>query len=834
MSRKCPRCEKSIPDHAPQSLCPACLLVQPGTDTGDVEAPTVAADANPARGAMLHGQFEPGEVLLERYRIVSLLGKGGMGEVYRADDLVLKEPVALKMLPPHLAEHGGVLEALRNEVKKARLVSHRHVCRVHDIGEVGGRPLLSMEFIEGEDLASLLRRIGHLPQPKAVQLAIQLAEGLEAAHDQDVLHLDLKPANLMINRKGDIKVSDFGLARLSSAEKDDGRIAGTPAYMAPEQAMGDELSNRSDIYSFGLILYEMLTGRRPFPARELDDVLAFHESGSKIGESAGQLADLPPALQRVIADCLAADAAERPDSFRAVLDSLRAGAPAAVPGTGEAGVEESTIEDSDVYLSFAPVDDQPISAERKGWITQFRRNLEIRVEQLSGRQLHVFRPQRHSGADDLDTATLECLPRVKAMVSVVSPPFANSPGCLREVDTYWETNARDGSLYVDGHTRVLKVMKSPVEADELPAPLRDRLQELIGFDFFEYDPVSQRIKEYAEWYGSEAERRFHERIYDLAQEINALFKAMGKSGAPNPNGKTVYLATTSSDITPLRDRIRRELLGRGHRVLPERPLPVLAGEAESVILNCLAESDLSIHPFGASHGVVPEGSEKSLAAMQNDLASAYSKETGLPRVIWIPGDVVAADERQAQLLEDLKTNPACHLNAEIVINSFQTLKPIVLEKLSLEQPAPAAAPEPGAATSRPRRIYLICEPKDEEAIEPLEDYLFEQGFELSLPDFEADEAEAAKRHRDNLHDCDAVIIFYGSGRNAWVDVKLRNILKMSGYGREEELAFNAVYVAPPFDRRKERYRSHSAEIIRQEGEFEPGLLQPLIARLRQD
>ena len=158
-----------------------------------------------------------------------------MGEVYRADDLILKEPIALKILPRDLTGRKELLDALRNEVKQARQVSHRHVCRVHDIGDIDGRTFLSMEFIEGENLASLLHRIGRLPVAKSNQLAIQLASGLEAAHAEQVLHLDLKPANLMIDRNGNLKIADFGLARINSTTEDSGFIAGTPGYMAPSK-----------------------------------------------------------------------------------------------------------------------------------------------------------------------------------------------------------------------------------------------------------------------------------------------------------------------------------------------------------------------------------------------------------------------------------------------------------------------------------------------------------------------------------------------------------------------------------------------------------------------
>ncbi len=826
MSRACPKCGKPIPNHSPQRLCPACLFAGVSEDETEEEVTTALTEDAPL---MPHGQFEPGKVFADRYRIVSLLGKGGMGEVYRADDLVLKEPVALKILPRHLGERRGVLEALRNEVKQARSVSHRCVCRVHDIGEVDGRPLLSMEFIEGEDLGSLLRRIGQLPAPKALELAIQLAEGLETAHEQDVLHLDLKPANLMINRKGNVKISDFGLARLSSAAANEHRIAGTPAYMAPEQALGQPLTKRTDIYAFGLILYEMLTGRRPYEARTLEDVQKFHQSESALPRPSSHLPDLNAEIEELVLSCLNNNSNKRPTSFAAIVDVLRKSVTSGEHRPDEPP-NDSSIEESDVYLSFAPVDDQPLSSEKQGWITQFHRNLEIRVEQLSGRQVRVFRPQRKAAADEPDPEVLEHLPQVKAMISVLSPPFVNSSGCVREVQTYWDSNVRDGRFYVDGHTRVLKVVKTPVENDELPTALQERLQELFGFEFFEYDSESGRLKEYAEWFGTEAAQRFHERIYDLAQEVNALFKALDKGGTTNGNGgKTVYLATTTTDIAPLRDRIRRELIGRGHRVLPEKPLPLLASDASTAIEECLAESDLAIHTFGRNYGVIPEGSQNSLSELQNAVAAEYSKQTALPRVIWIPNDVVPNDDRQSQLLDALKTDANAHRNAEIVVNTFQTLKPVILDKLTSSEPEQL----PDNSDGRTKRVYLICDPKDEEAIEPLEDYLYDQGFDLSLPDFEADEAEAAQTHRENLKDCDGVIIYYGAARNAWVDVKLRNILKMSGYGREQDLAFNAVYIAPPFDRRKERYRTHNAEIIRQPGEFDPSLLKPLIARLQQ-
>src|SRR3954467_731388 len=181
---------------------------------------------------MSEGRFLPGRLIAGRYRIIALLGKGGMGEVYRADDLTLGQAVAMKFLPEEATSHEGMLERFKNEVRIARRVSHPNVCRVYDVGDLDGAPFFTMEYVDGEDLASLLRRIGRLPQDKAVEIARQICAGLAAAHERGVLHRDLKPANIMLDGSGRVRIMDFSLAAVG--EVTDIR-AGTPAYMAPEQ-----------------------------------------------------------------------------------------------------------------------------------------------------------------------------------------------------------------------------------------------------------------------------------------------------------------------------------------------------------------------------------------------------------------------------------------------------------------------------------------------------------------------------------------------------------------------------------------------------------------------
>lgn len=283
-----------------------------------------------------HGRFAPGMVLADRYRIIGLLGRGGMGEVYRADDLTLGQSVALKFLPEYIDRDRANLERLLSEVRTARQVSHPNVCRVHDVGEVGGRRFISMEYIDGEDLSVLLRRIGRLPSDKGVEIARQLCAGLAASHERGVLHRDLKPANIMLDGRGHVRITDFGLATAVQADgKGAGEFAGTPAYMAPEQLEGKPVSIQTDIYALGLVLYEIFTGKRFHNVASLAQLRDRHADASSVDLSTSEDL-LDPAVARVIERCLDPDPRRRPASCALVAASLPGGDPlAAAIAAGE-------------------------------------------------------------------------------------------------------------------------------------------------------------------------------------------------------------------------------------------------------------------------------------------------------------------------------------------------------------------------------------------------------------------------------------------------------------------------------------------------------------------
>lgn len=274
-------------------------------------------------------RFEPGTLVARRYRIVSRLGKGGMGEVFRADDIVLGQPVALKFLPETAKNNVNFLARFYDEVRIARQISHPNVCRVYDIGELDGHPYLSMEYIDGEDLASLLRRIGRLPGDKAAEFARKICAGVAAAHAQGVLHRDIKPGNIMIDGRGEPRVTDFGLAALASAIQGSEIRNGTPAYMAPEQLEGREVSAQSDIYAMGLVFHEMFTGKAPHEVTTLAE-LTKRRSETTTTNLSTLIPDLDPAADRAIRSCLQPDPKMRPKSALDVARMLPGGDPLAM------------------------------------------------------------------------------------------------------------------------------------------------------------------------------------------------------------------------------------------------------------------------------------------------------------------------------------------------------------------------------------------------------------------------------------------------------------------------------------------------------------------------
>lgn len=318
---KCPGCYQEVPRDS--VACPKC-----GGSLGSLEEATRPLRAV-SSGSIDGARFAPGDMLAGRYRIIDLLGRGGMGEVYRAEDIKLRQAVALKFLPQDLPADADLLERLYHEVSSARQVAHRNVCRVYDVGESDGKHFISMEYVRGEELGSLLKRIGRLPEDKAIETARQMCAGLAAIHARGILHRDLKPSNVMLDERGEVRITDFGLAANADGLGQADRMSGTPAYMSPEQLNGAELTEKSDIYSLGLVLYELFTGRRAFDAPSLPELLRLRKSDTTPKTPTSLVKSLDPLVEQVILRCLDPDPERRPESALQVAAALPGGDPLA-------------------------------------------------------------------------------------------------------------------------------------------------------------------------------------------------------------------------------------------------------------------------------------------------------------------------------------------------------------------------------------------------------------------------------------------------------------------------------------------------------------------------
>jgi hypothetical protein len=266
-----------------------------------------------------------------RYEILGEAGHGSMGNVYKARDRETGETVALKLLKPEIASDQAMMDRFKNELLFARKITHKNVCRVYEFNRVAGIAYTSMEFVEGESLRSVLNRFGGLPQRKATDLALQICSGLKEAHAQGIVHRDLKPENVMIDGQGNVKVMDFGIARsMEAGTRLTGSMVGTPAYMAPEQVAGKPVDYRTDIYSLGLMLYEMFTGVPAFSA-DNSIAVALKQMREEPPPPHEIEPNIPTATERLILKCLEKDPARRFQSIADLESNFRAAAPVMPP-----------------------------------------------------------------------------------------------------------------------------------------------------------------------------------------------------------------------------------------------------------------------------------------------------------------------------------------------------------------------------------------------------------------------------------------------------------------------------------------------------------------------
>ena len=494
---------------------------------------------------------------------------------------------------------------------------------------------------------------------------------------------------------------------------------------------------------------------------------------------------------------------------------------------------------NDVFISYAHLDDRPLTEGEKGWISQFHRSLEVRLGQLLGEEPKVWRDPKLKGGDLFDETIADQFAAAKVMVSIVTPRYLKSEWCNKELREFCRLAQNSGGLAVQDKSRVFKIIKTPVDYENIPEEIAGLFKKVLGFEFYDIDLESGRVREYDETFGQEARQRFFEKVYDVAYEICDILRFTGNGNQTTQDaaakaGKKVYLAVSASDQKAERDAMRRELLERGCVILPSNPLPFGGTELKNAIIGYLKEADLAVHIVGTRYGMVPEECSVSLVELQNQLASQCSVDCGLDRLIWVPEALLTSDDRQTAFLERLHSDKDVVAGAELVRDTLDNFRDYLIEKLTEDAAEPEARiTTEGKSEDGPSQLYLIYDQKDEGSVEPLEDALFKAGFDVTTPVFEEDEAISAKLHNQKLVHCDGVVIYYGSSQRSWVDMKLLDLRQAPGYGRTKPAPKTLVYIGPPEDRKKKRFKIHGVDIVLQDSEtFQCEKIKDFIDRIK--
>ncbi len=482
-------------------------------------------------------------------------------------------------------------------------------------------------------------------------------------------------------------------------------------------------------------------------------------------------------------------------------------------------VQLGDVPGSDVFISYANLDNEPLAEGEEGWVTRLHDSLSLRLSQLLGRKPRVWRDPKSDHLDDWHEELADGLKEVRTMVPVISPPYLTSEGCQRELQAFGE--------FSSDPDRMIQVVKTPAEEDAYAPETKHYLDQSPRIEFFERE-IGGRLYQFDSSLGEEPRRRFLHGVYDLAYEISKRVRQSGQPiGSPE---KTVYLAETTYDLREARTRIKRDFQERGYRVLPDRPLPLEAEELRRRVHSEMEQADVVVHLIGRRYGVVPEESDRSLVEMQCAISAEMIPTHAFSRFFWAPKQLEFEDPRQATFFTALEQGEFQMERTEFIRGSLEELKRLALARLSS-----TAAAEPEPAFTDPandvQMIYLMCAPSDQEAVEPIEDYLYEQGYEVKISPDDGDAKLRTEMHRQILTLCDGVLIYFGESSHQWAEMMLMDVMKAPGFGRDRPIHAQGVYVAPPFNRRKERFRTRSALVMRGEETFSPEALQPFLDQL---
>lgn len=477
----------------------------------------------------------------------------------------------------------------------------------------------------------------------------------------------------------------------------------------------------------------------------------------------------------------------------------------------------------DIFISYSHIDDESFGEDQKKWVSEFHRNLETRIRILLGSGVAVWRDPKLRGNDIFADEIRRKVADSGVLVSIISPGYLNSEWCTRELQTFVEASEARGGCRVGGHSRIFKVLKTPVPLQKQTSLLRS----VLGYDFFKIDQQTGKTRELLLDPSPEARASYWTRLDDVAQDIASVFALLSTKGSQNPDpANCVYVAETTSDLRDKRDSLIRELTAHGYTPVPDLPLPLDSEDLVESIRTNLQLCRLSVHLVGARYGVVPEGESRSLVEVQNQLAADHFNGSN-SRQIWIPKDVQAREEAQARFLTDLRMNHRLLHGAEVLETSFEDFKTNLFHHLSARP-----KDETAVQSDAPAQMYIVCDKQDRPAVAPIRQRLFDAGFEVLLPLVEGDAAEIREDHTENLKIADAILIYWGIAPEPWFRAKLRDLLQMRAIRGSKPLPVQAVYLSAPATLEKLEFQTRQATVMRSFEQFDPTILTPFISDVK--
>jgi hypothetical protein len=492
----------------------------------------------------------------------------------------------------------------------------------------------------------------------------------------------------------------------------------------------------------------------------------------------------------------------------------------------------------DILLAYHTADDQPIGGgSSKGWVTNFYKFLTTLLEQVSGEKPNIKMVSENDSHVDMYTSSA-------VLISILSKDFLNNPTLVNGVHTFSSAAREANNFSMSGLSRLFKVIKFPIDVEQyLPEYI-----DVLSYDFYQIDPLTGEPQEFKRFFGSEAERSYWMKMVDMSYDIYQIQTKMAEIGeqvkAEEKVGKekTIYLSNAGVDMIIQRDTVKRELIRHGYKVLPDQSLPKDVTGLEISVKQDLEKCCLSIHLIGEDYGYKPQGSDKSVVDIQNQLASEHThdvhdhneKNAGIEkfsRLIWLSPELKNVSERQKIFIEDIKGDASSLNEAEVLQIPLQELKSIIREELVTGGRFKATeTKEEEKLLEDGELIYLICDQPDQDAAKPVMDYLKSKGFNVVTSSFEGELMDLRYLHQENLRRCDASLIYFGATTKEWITTKLQDLLKAPGFGRTKPMLASAIFSEDP-TKLTERM-TNSGALVLGEGAFSPEKIDPFLAKLQ--